>query len=110
MIGKMVNQFKKPYAIVLNRGVQGCQMVVVGPNRIYFDRTSGDEFKVLVPCGYANMPANLHPLLTIQPIVEVYCVDKSESSVKFANEMGPYDNCADLGHDPKLMQGISFAS
>jgi hypothetical protein len=37
LVGKITSQDKKPYAIVLNRGVPNLPMVVVGPNRIYYD-------------------------------------------------------------------------
>jgi hypothetical protein len=83
IVGKMVNSSKKPFAAVLNRGIQGLPMVVVGPNRIYYDSLNGEEFKILVPNGYANL--QIHPLMTSQPLVEIYCVDSTDKSFYLAN-------------------------
>ena len=54
IIGKMMSLDKKPFAVVLNRGIQGVPLVIVGPNRIYYDSLNGDEFRVYIPNGYLN--------------------------------------------------------
>ena len=52
----MVCPDKKPFAAVLNRNKVGIPMVILGPNRIFYDALNGDEFKILIPSGYNNMP------------------------------------------------------
>lgn len=80
IVGKMLDVNKRPFAAVFNRGKQDCPMVVVGPNRIYFDYMNGDEFKIFIPNGYSNLPAHLHPLMVGQPTIEMYCVDSKDKT------------------------------
>lgn len=59
---------------------------ILGPNRIYYDASNGDDYKVHVPDNYLQMPR--HPLLSCQqPVIEIYGVLTSNREYKLANDM-----------------------
>ena len=71
--------------VVLNRD-QGDLQCVLGPNRIYYDSSDGDEYKVWVPADYLRM--NRHPLISCpQPMIEVYGTSNNNRDVKLANKL-----------------------
>ena len=62
----------------------------MGANRIYYDPSDGDEYKVFVPADYMRM--SRHPLLNqAMPTIEVYTTLMSNRRVKLANVMDIYE-------------------
>ena len=58
--GRVLDPSLKPCMVVLNRD-QGNIQCVLGPNRIHYDASDGDEYKVLVPADYMRM--SRHPIM-----------------------------------------------
>lgn len=70
-------------------------MCVVGPNKIYFDASDGDDYKVHVPEGYLRK--NRHPILGVnQPLIEIYCTLSSNRDCQLANTMDIYAAQTDI--------------
>ena len=87
--GKVLDTSLRPCIVYLNSNDANLQCVI-GPNRIYYDPTNGDDYKVYIPCEYLRM--SRHPLnATTHPLVEVYAVLTTNREWKNANDM---DFCA----------------
>ena len=83
--GRVIDPAFKPCMVVLNRD-QGELQCVLGPNRIYYDSSDGDEYKVWVPADYLRM--NRHPLISCpQPMIEVFGTSNNNRDVKLANTL-----------------------
>ena len=79
----MLDSGIKPCFALLNRDDASLQSVV-GPNQIYYDATNGEDYKVLIPAGYLNMPR--HPITdATQPLIEIYGIKNTNRSFKLAN-------------------------
>lgn len=108
--GKVIDTSLKPCMVVLNRGDPNLHCII-GPNRIYYDATNGDDYKVHVPNDYLGMPR--HSLLSCtQPLIEIYGVQTSNRDWKNAHEI---DFCskqhdADQRKDPAQMtrEGVGY--
>ena len=88
IVGRVLDTGLKPCMAVLNREDQNLQCIV-GPNRIHFDASNGDDFKIHVPEGYLKMKR--HPLLGCQqPLIEIYVTSNSNRDCKLANNMDVY--------------------
>ena len=61
--GKVLETSLKPCMVYLNPHDVNLSCIL-GPNRIYFDATNGDDYKVHVPDNYLQM--SRHPLLSCQ--------------------------------------------
>jgi len=84
IVGKVLDTSVKPVFVVINREHQG-QMCTVGPDRIFYDSLSGEEFKVILKSGEPACNA----LLTVpMPTIEVYTVPLTQKAFKLANEQG----------------------
>lgn len=81
VMGRVVDSATIPCFVVLNRGKNS--QTVIGPNRIYYDSLSGDEFKVFLPHGYSGQ--QFSPLLDeAQPTIEVYSTSSKNLNIKLA--------------------------
>ena len=58
--GRVIENNLKPCMVVINRDDPNMHCII-GPNRIYYDATNGDDFKVHVPNDYLGM--SRHALL-----------------------------------------------
>ena len=98
IVGKVLDDYIKPCMVKLNRGLRS--ETVVGSNRIYYESSSGDQFKVFVPRDYLRM--NQHPIAhESQPLIEVYGTSSSNSQVKLANQ---FTSENDLENDQMYQQ------
>lgn len=89
IVGRVLDSSLKPCMAVLNRDENNLQCVV-GPNRIYFDPSDGDEYKIHVPNNYLSM--NRHPLLDCAlPTIEIFRTQTSNRQLKLCNAMDVYE-------------------
>ena len=58
--GRVLDSNLKPCMSVLNRD-DGREMCIIGPNRIYYDASNGEDYKIHVPADYLRM--SRHPLI-----------------------------------------------
>ena len=101
IVGRLLDSNLKPCFAVLNRDDRGMQCIV-GPNRIYYDATDGDEYKIFVPSDYLRKTR--HALLSCpQPLIEVYTTPSSNREFKLAGAMNIYEVQCDLdqSNDPQ---------
>lgn len=102
--GKVLDSSLRPCISVLNR-YDANMSCVVGPNRIYYDASNGDDFKIHVPCDYLRMVK--HPVLSCeQPMVEIYGVNLSNREWRNANDMDKFQRDREI--DQNLMDPTSL--
>ena len=81
--GKVLDPSLKPCMVYLNPQDVNLSCIL-GPNRIYYDASNGDDYKVYVPNNYLQM--SRHPLLSCQqPLIELHGVLTSNRQWKLAN-------------------------
>ena len=56
IFGTVLDNNLKPCYAVLNRG--GPLHCVIGPNRIHFDASGGEDYRIHLPAEYARLPAD----------------------------------------------------
>ncbi len=89
IVGRILDPSLKPCMAVINRDDHNLHCVV-GPNRIYFDSSDGDEYKIHIPSDYLNM--NRHPLLDCAlPMIELFGTQISNRQLKLSNAMDVYE-------------------
>ena len=92
ILGKVLSSDQKPCFVVLNRSKD--YSCIIGPNKIYYDALSSQEYKVIVPPGYLNQLKN--PLTdTDQPHIEVYGCIAGKTNIKLANHMNEMERGCD---------------